>query len=176
MNLKNNKGFAGIDVSIAIIILLILVPVIGGITFSITKSGNDMEKKTYAMTIATRVLEEAKSINNLENIYSKNADVVEENPDNIYITNLINNIETTLEDNRYLPKIVTENSKDMIQFSMLDVKENLYKVVIDVDDFADYTTIENPQKNIVKKVTAKVTYSLGKKTDTIEISTIISKK
>ena len=49
MNLRSNKGFVTEDVAIAIIILLIIVPVIMGIVFSINSSKNaeDIFNKYY---------------------------------------------------------------------------------------------------------------------------------
>ena len=37
MNLKKNNGFVGVDISVAVIILLILVPTITGMIYNINK-------------------------------------------------------------------------------------------------------------------------------------------
>ena len=67
MNLRNNKGYVIEDISIAIIIILILVPVIMGIIFSINSSKNTEDIKSEALNILTNTMEIAKA-NNLEEL------------------------------------------------------------------------------------------------------------
>ena len=173
MNLRSNKGYTGVDISISIIILVLLVPIIGGITYNISKTGNDMNKKTNAISIAENVLELAKNIEDIKYVYSKESDSPEDDDaEKNYITSLTNNIQNRLT----APEIKNENGKESLIFSVKDEDENHYKIIIDVEDFADYTDIENPKKNLVKKVNAEVIYSVGQNTDSIEIATIISKK
>lgn len=168
MNFRGNKGYTGIDISISIIILTIVIPIVSGMVYNLGKSRSNMEQKSYAINIASNILEQAKSINNLENIYSKEEDQVEENPDNIFITNLENNLEPTEPINQ---------PGSTIEFSLQDQKQRRYKVKIDIVDFADNSDSEEIfEKNYVKTVNVKIMYSLGKNIETIEMSTVISKK
>lgn len=170
MNFRGNKGYTGIDISISIIILTIVIPIVSGMAYNLGKSRSNMEQKSYAINIASNILEQAKSINNLENIYSKEEDQVEENPDNIFITNLENNLEPTEQINQ---------PGSIIEFSLQDQKQRRYKVTIDIVDFADADNSDSEvvfEKNYVKTVNVKVMYSLGKIIETIEMSTVISKK
>ena len=170
MNFRGNKGYTGIDISISIIILTIVIPIVSGMVYNLGKSRSNMEQKSYAINIASNILEQAKSINNLENIYSKEEDKVEENPDNIFITNLENNLEPAEQINQ---------PGSTIEFSLQDQKQRRYKVTIDIVDFADNDNSDSEEifeKNYVKTVNVKVMYSLGKNIETIEMSTVISKK
>lgn len=58
---KKNSGFAGIDISISMIIILIFIPTIFGIVYNIQKINSDVKRKSTAVNIATNVLEIVKS-------------------------------------------------------------------------------------------------------------------
>ena len=60
MKLKNNKGYVGVDVTIALMVLVILVPTITAMTFNINKTSNVIKRKTQALSIATNMLEISK--------------------------------------------------------------------------------------------------------------------
>ena len=63
INLKENKGFAGIDISISMIIILIFIPTIFGIVYNIGKANAEVKRKSTATSIASDVLEIIKSEN-----------------------------------------------------------------------------------------------------------------
>ena len=177
MDLRNNKGYTGIDISITILILIILIPVITGMAYNIGKSNSGIEQKSYAITEASSALEVAKSVTNIENIYSKKSDtpkVVVEDDD--YIKKLKSNFQDKLVDSMQEPQIKEEEGNEKIVFVTKDKNDKQYKILIDVEDFANTGTIEGAKKNIVKKITAKVIYRIGNKTENIEISNVISKK
>ena len=46
MNLKNNKGYVGIDASIAVLILLIIIPTIAGMIYNVNKTNNLIDRKS----------------------------------------------------------------------------------------------------------------------------------
>lgn len=62
MNLKKNKGYAGIDISISIIIILIFIPTIFAITYNIQALNSETQREGIALNIATAILEKAKAI------------------------------------------------------------------------------------------------------------------
>lgn len=62
MKLKNNKGYTGIDSSIAIIIILIFVPTIFGIVYNLQNTRARTERKVTALNIATDILEIVRSL------------------------------------------------------------------------------------------------------------------
>ena len=59
--LKKNNGFAGMDISISMIIILIFIPTIFGIVYNVGKTNAEVKRKTKATSIATDVLEIIKS-------------------------------------------------------------------------------------------------------------------
>ena len=50
--LKKNNGFAGIDISISMIIILIFIPTIFGIVYNVGKTNAEVKRKTKAISIA----------------------------------------------------------------------------------------------------------------------------
>lgn len=172
MNLRNNRGYTGIDISIAILILVILIPIIGGIIYNISSDGNNINKKTYAVNLATNVLEIAKGIDDIKYVYSKTEEAPEDSELKSFLYFLNNKIQNKLTN----PAIQTEDEKQYIIFTVADQKGNHYKVKIDVTDYSEVTTSQNPKSNVVKEVKTNVTYNIGKKNQNIEISTVINKK
>lgn len=175
MDIRNNKGYTGIDVSIAILIFVILVPLIMGVAYNISKSGNYTDQKAFAINVATNSLETAKTVSKIENVYSKTEDI----PENLEGDTLLTKLTTTMQniDTNNQPAIATENGKESIFFVVTDQKNNRYKVKIDVTDYIDTLdpTPDGAKHNVVKKVITKVTFSTGNKEQNIEISTVISK-
>ena len=63
MNFRNNRGYTGIDISVAMIIILIFIPTIFGIVYNIQRINGRAERQSNAVNIATDILEIAKSLN-----------------------------------------------------------------------------------------------------------------
>ena len=61
MNLKNNKGVLGIDISVAVIIIFILIPIITGMIYNINKTNANIKRKSQALNIAINCMEIYKS-------------------------------------------------------------------------------------------------------------------
>lgn len=51
MNLRKNNGFAGVDISISMIIILIFIPTIFGIVYNIQKTNSSVNRKSEAVGI-----------------------------------------------------------------------------------------------------------------------------
>ena len=62
MNLKQNKGVVGVDIAIALIVLMILIPLITGLIFNVNSSSNSTKTKSQALNIAVNTLEIANEI------------------------------------------------------------------------------------------------------------------
>lgn len=171
MNFRNNKGYTGIDISIAIIVFVILVPLIMAIAYNISRSGNYTDQKSYAVNVASNTLEIAKSVGKLENVFSKNADEPETIVGDTYLSKLSSTMQRIDANN--IPDII-DNS---IKFTVTDQKNNRYKVKIDVVDYVDTLdpTPDGAKRNVVKKVTTRVEFSTGGIEQNIEISTVLSK-
>ena len=164
MNLKNNKGYTGVDILISTLVLIIFIPLITATIFNTTQNNSLAEKKGQAINIASNILEISKSID----INKINSNVLDEN--NVFYTELNARYGSHLVDGT---TIAVEDEK-MI-FSIHDNKNNHYKIHIQVKDYKDYE--ENIDKsdiieNIVKKVTVMVEYRSNGETKSIEMSTI----
>ena len=67
MKLKNNKGYVGIDVSIAVLILMILIPTITSAFYNVNSSKHNTQIKTECLNLIVNSLETAKTVG-LENL------------------------------------------------------------------------------------------------------------
>ena len=62
MSLKSEKGFIGVDISIALMIFLILMAGITGMIYNINKENNSIKRKSQALNFAISAVETAKGI------------------------------------------------------------------------------------------------------------------
>lgn len=148
MNLKNNKGYVGIDATIAVIIILIIIPIIMGIVYNINKNNNATKREAQALNIAVNAIEASKGIN-IEELTAKQ--VVEE------INEIYQNTETEgIEEGK----------------ASLFINSTKYELTVEVTDYSQI----NPEatQNIVKMVKVTVKYKIGGEFKDIEISTVIS--
>ena len=148
MNLRNNKGYVIEDISIAIIIILILVPVIMGIIFSINSSKNTEDIKSEALNILTNTMEIAKA-NNLEELT---------------VTKIIEGLSSLYGDK------IQSNTNPIV----IKTDKASYQLEIQVVDYADDTTNHvgaNP--NVVKTVKAIIEYRVSGKNQKMDLSTVI---
>lgn len=67
MNLREQKGFAGSDIIIAVIILFIFVSLIATLFYNFNTSNKDIERKSEAVNIAVTEIEQIK--NNSFDVY-----------------------------------------------------------------------------------------------------------
>ncbi len=148
MNLKNNKGYVITDVSIAIIILLILIPVIMGLVYGIDTSKLSSEIKSEAINIAINTIEAAKGLP-VEDVTQSN------------ILTEVSNMEAF--------ETYTISNKDTK--TIIETNKASYELEVNV---VDYNTINNnADPNVVKTVTAKVTYKIKGTEKNIELSTVV---
>ena len=147
MNLKNNKGYVITDVSIAIIILLIFIPVIMGMVYGIDTSKLSTEIKSEAINIAINTIEAAKGL-----------PIEDVTQDNI-LTEVSN--------------MGTYNNADITgTIVVIETSKASYKLEVNVED---YNTINNnADSNVVKTVTAIVTYKVKGTEKNIELSTVVN--
>ena len=59
--IKNEKGFTLIDITVALIVILLFMSIISVLFFNITKSSKDIERESQATYIATNILEAYKA-------------------------------------------------------------------------------------------------------------------
>ena len=60
MNFKEEKGIAGIDIAIAVIVLAIFVSIISVLMFNIQKNDEEIKRKSEATSYAINIIEEIK--------------------------------------------------------------------------------------------------------------------
>lgn len=133
MNLREQKGFAGSDIIIAVIILFIFVSLITTMFYNFNTSGKEVERKSEAVNIAVNEIEQIKS-----NSFDQLADIECEG-------------------------------------QAIEGKQGYYKTIT-VQDYADTETGTGKERDIVKKVTVRITYNFKKQEQKVELSTILSKE
>lgn len=154
MNLKNNKGYTGVDVSVAMIIILIFIPTIFGIIYNIQKTNSYVKRESEAVRIATDIVENAKSFDYEDlTITTLYQELIGTN----YNTSTYVIEGQTGENYRYLSKIGSKDEHYQIQINL----ENYYP-----EDVA--------QEDLIKKIKVTVIYPIGNTTKTVDISTLIT--
>ena len=66
MNIKNNKGVTGIDVTVAIIIITMFTGLIASMFYNVDASRKELERNSKASEIAITTIEQIKQMNYLE--------------------------------------------------------------------------------------------------------------
>ena len=148
MNLKNNKGYVITDVSIAIIILLIFIPVIMGMVYGIDTSKLSTEIKSEAINIAINTIEAAKGLP-IEEVTQSN------------VLTEVSNMEAF--------ETYTISNKDTK--TIIETNKASYELEVNVEDYN--TSNNNADPNLVKTVTATVTYKVKGTEKNIELSTVV---
>ncbi len=156
MNLRNNKGYTGSDIIISILILMVFIPTIVALIYSIDTKNNEIERKNYAMTLSCNIIETLKSID---------IDKLDEETNLNDIKNKINKFKANDSE-------ITTNEDGKITFSSEDSYGNRYVVLIKIEDYKDYSGETNIEDNVVKKITVTTEYRINKETKNVEISTL----
>lgn len=151
MKLKNNKGFVGVDTSIAIIILLIFIPTISAIIYNINKENNNVQRKAQALNFAVNVMEIAKGIEPKELTMEK--------------------LETEITEFYKLDTAISNTN--MTDGTINITKDKIsYNLILSIKD---YNEIDNTvEQNKAKQVKVIVTYLSGGKEQKIELETAVS--
>ncbi len=142
MNLRKNNGFSGIDVTIAVVIILIIIPTAFGFVYNLSNYRAKVQRFGTSINLAVEVIEEAKG----------QAISVQD----------LDDVESFINDKYSLSGNTAIINKNNTQYKLEVTFENPTQYVKD-----DITT------HLVKKVTAQVTYPIGKDTKEIEISRLL---
>lgn len=145
MNIKNNKGITGIDITISIVILALFISLITSMFYNVTVIGKSVNRKADAVYLAVQVIEAAKQIG-----YSE-LPTGETDETSIYTLEEING---KFEEEK---KITLKNG-----YSVSILVENYRKIKSD-------TTLED----ILKRITVTVNYKEQDKEKSVELSTVI---
>ncbi len=173
MKLKKNKGYVGIDITVSVIILLIVVPTIAGMIYNISRSNNQIKRTTQAANIITNVMENAKVITfanestyleavyeNIYDIYNGSGNIVE--PE---VKNSGTETTTTWTDNG------TTYNDVKTRTMTIKIDDVLYKLQIGIQDNHDVDT-EIPE-NTKKIIRTAVIYKIGGEQKTINLNTYL---
>lgn len=178
MNFKSEKGITSIDVVTATIIITIFISILAVIFSNLTKTSKEIERKSEALHIAQSIIEEIKS----------------KNYDEVGLT------EATASDpdqNKGEWSLGFIGEKNALQYKFSDEEKSTLKTGIPDEYLAtirignyvpeenvnndenaeDETTevIATEDEDLVKIVTVKVEYKVGKETQNVELSTEIVK-
>lgn len=153
MNLKKNKGSVGVDISIALIAILIIIPTITGIIYNINKTNAEVERKSQAMNIAVNVMEIAKGFE-LEDL----------NTDDLFAEIANTYTSSTAESN-----VQTDGSKTVL---VIEIENVAYKVELEITDYSEIQS--SATENIVKTVKTIITYKVGGEEKELDLSTVVT--
>lgn len=145
MNFRKNKGYVGIDASIGVLILLIIVPTLVGMIYNVNKTNSFIDRKTEAISIAVNTLEAAKGISNLENVTQQNIGIS--------------------------LKQIYGGDFDIEEFT-LTKNDNTYKIQVNIKDYKQIN--ETAIQDKVKIVTVTVEFKNGNEKKSIDLSTVIN--
>ena len=145
MNMKNNKGITGVDITISIIILALFISLITSMFYNVTIIGKSINRKSDAVYIAVQVIEAVKQLGYSELPTGDNAGT------SIYTLEELN---AKLESEK---KIILKNG---------------YSVSILVDS---YRKIKGDMtlEDILKRITVTVNYKEQDKSKSVELNTVI---
>lgn len=147
MNVKSQKGFTGIDITIAIIVITLFVSIISVVFYNITISSKKIERKTEATYIAQDVIEKIKALNYDDVIETVGTEPVE----------------------------ISEYKKS--DTLIIDNKEydSAYTIEIKVKKYVPNSNGQenNDSNDLVKIMNVNVLYKIGKEVENVELTTTI---
>lgn len=152
MNFKSEKGFTGIDITVAIIVITLFVSIISVVFYNITISSKKLERKTESTYIAQDAIEKLKALD------------YDDVP------------ETKNEDNKIEEKEIKDYKYDDGNLVVNNEYEKGYTIKIKVERYnpeqssEESTTEDN---DLVKIITVNVSYKIGKDIETVELTTTI---
>ena len=149
MKIRNERGFTGVDISIAVIIIFIFVSLITTLFFRYSNASKALEHRTDATYIAIDEIEKMKNINfaNIENV-NKNTKSITVNDEQI-------------------------NINDLNDGSGEEVEEGYFRKIL-IEDYNDIDSTK--QEKLVKRITVIISYMFNGKKQTVELSTILAKE
>lgn len=150
MKFKSEKGFTQIDITVALILVLLFMSIIAVLFFNITKSSKSIERESEATYIATAIIEAVKA----------------KKYDDIKLTSEVN-ITNYLDNNNN--QIIPVKTSGTVDF-------NDDKILIEQGYTASLSVINYPpdsEDDYVKLVTVYVRYKVAGETKTVELNASI---
>lgn len=154
--LKSDKGFAGVDISIAVIVVLIFVPTIFGISYTTQRMEANVRRKSEATSIITNILEIVKS--------EKYEDVKTDS------SKLLTDIGEKYSTSTYKNKEKEEDGFSYVYFLKTGANDEHYQIQLGIKNY--YPTEDNTE-DLIKQVKVRVFYPYDNKMKDIDISIVI---
>lgn len=133
MKLNNNRGITGIDISVALGILILFVSIIASLSYNFVTSSRNVERKTRATYMAIEIIEDIKQID---------------------YNSIING-----------------------EMQIADIEQLTGKTINKYDGYtATISSALYDQNDVLKIVTVRIEYTVGKTLENVEIKTAISKE
>lgn len=133
MKLNNNRGITGIDISVALGILILFVSIIASLSYNFVTSSRNVERKTRATYMAIEIIEDIKQID---------------------YNSIING-----------------------EMQIADIEQLTGKTINKYDGYtAKISSALYDQNDVLKIVTVRIEYTVGKTSENVEIKTAISKE
>ena len=160
MKFKKENGFTTIDITVALIIILLFMSLIATIFFNITKSSRGIDRDSEATYIATDVIETIKLMKY----------------DELYTTN--GEVELKIENGE--AKYVGQKNGEDVKVSLgssINIK-NGYTCKINIENHVPTGDIGKSTENndLIKKVAVKVEYKLAGEIKNIQLNTTIMRE
>lgn len=159
--LKKNNGFAGIDISISAIVILIFIPTIFGIFYNIQKTNKFVERKTNAVDIATNIMEIIKT-ESYEDISNEEDSKLNQDILSQYKKTTPNS--EIAEDEEY---------NGYLYYSSTGLKNEQYVIQVGIKN---YYPSETEKEDLIKQIRVRVFYPYGDKLQKVEINWVAENK
>ena len=149
--LNNEKGITGMDIGIAIIVIVLFVSIITTLFYQI-----------YSITTQTKRNAEATSYitNTIENILNIDYDSV------VIDSNADNKIKAVLE------KVGAKQEDIKINEKNMQGKIGGYNITVSIESYKDDIKQDTSLEDVIKKIIVKAEYSVNKENKSLEISTV----
>lgn len=156
MNIKNEKGFVGTDITVAIILILLFMSVTSVLFFNLTKAAKGIERESKATYIATDVIEAVKLIP-----YS--------------------NLDLTTDLNETGQALVTKVGSSWSytgKTETVDLGRNIelesgYTCYIKVENYVPAAHLGDEDTDFIKQVSVQVLYKLANEPQSVTLKTVV---
>lgn len=157
MKLKSEKGFTGVDITVAIIVILLFMSLISILFFNITKSSKSIDRKSEATYIATTLIESFKA----------------KDYDDVIVTNGYTKIENTKDEIGNSIVSYKINNENIEITNSIQIK-NGYTCTTNIYTYVPESQSSQEEHNdLVKVITVKVEYKIGNEKKEVELTTSI---
>lgn len=134
MNLRNNRGFTGIDVSVALVIIVLFAGLVASLVYKFGIASKEIDRKSEATYLAIQVIEGIKQMD-----YQ---DIIEDTAGGMTVQNIESSTGQTIEnEDGYTITINVQNYKDKMQNDTLEDVMKIVKVTVEY-------TVETETQNV----------------------------